>query len=655
MDIYSPLNHLQSPIWIFDFDHKQIIWANDKALPLWESSSHNELRSRDLGKDMSAAVEATLEEYRETFKQNKTVKTWWHLDPRKVGKNLLCIFSGISLPDKRIAMLVEVIGDESSIRRELAFSDYSNLALLFNEQGNLVSANTVFTKTYGAELSNLASFVGDSDIAQQWISDAKNNLNLKHSRLCWTGKSHIWFNIETKWLSDKSQLLLQVVNITKEKENLKRERYNAEHDFLTGLMNRRGISTALKASHHSSLPYHLLFLDLDSFKLINDTYGHAIGDKLLRAVAIRLLDTIRGRGLVARFGGDEFIIQVEDRHASNLVQLTQEIISALNSPFYIKNIGEISIGCSIGTAQYPKDANSFETLITQADMAMHCAKKHGRNCSYHFQPHLAETLYRKNALRHHLSQALEIKDFELYYQPIIDLNTMLLKGFEALIRWYDDSLGHVSPAEFIPLAEETGQIVPIGSWVLRNACKQLEEWNQKYDTKLIMSINLSRAQLKMSLLDELKAIIEEYNIDPAQVALEITESAMLQEFSEAMPCLDAIAALGFELYLDDFGTGYSSLSQLQNLPISTVKLDQSFVQNEHDSGKAIVEATKAICNKLNLKVVAEGVETKEQLEYIQSCNFNYCQGYYFNKPLSVSELEEGILSTLLTKEQTQLH
>ncbi|WP_305370337.1 putative bifunctional diguanylate cyclase/phosphodiesterase [Photobacterium leiognathi] len=647
MDIYSPLNHLQSPIWIFDFDHKQIIWANDKALPLWESPSHEELLSRDLSKDMSAAVEATLEEYRETFKQNKTIKTWWHLDPRKVGKNLLCNFSGITLPDGRIAMLVEVIGDESSLRCELAFSDCANLALLFDEHGDLVSANNVFTKNYGNDLHNLASFVGDSDIAKQWIDNAIINQDLKHSRLCWTGQSHIWFNIEAKWLADKSQLLLQIVNITKEKENLQRERYNAEHDFLTGLMNRRGISSALKASHHFSLPYNLLFLDLDSFKLVNDTYGHAVGDKLLRAVAIRLLDTVKCRGLVARFGGDEFIIQIEERNTPNLELLTREIITALNRPFYIKNIGEISIGCSIGTAQYPKDADTFETLITQADMAMHCAKKHGRNCSYHFQPHLAETLYRKNALRHHLSQALEIKDFQLYYQPIIDLSTMMLKGFEALIRWYDDSLGHVSPAEFIPLAEETGQIVPIGSWVLRKACEQLAEWNQKYDTKLIMSINLSRAQLKLSLVEELVLIIEEYNIDPSQIALEITESAMLQEFSEAKPCLDAIAALGFELYLDDFGTGYSSLSQLQNLPISTVKLDQSFVQNEQDSGKAIVEATKAICNKLNLKVVAEGIETKQQLDYIQSCNFNYCQGYYFNKPLSVQDLENGILSSLL--------
>lgn len=643
MNTYSPLNHLQSPIWIFDFDNKQIIWANDKALTLWESPSHEELLARNLGNDMSAAVAATLEEYREAFKQDKVIKTWWHLDPQTVGKNVLCIFSGITLPDGRLAMLVEAIANESNLRYELAFSDCSNLALLFDEQGKLISANNVFIKTYGDSLCNLASFIGDSHIAEQWISDARNSKNLRHSHLCWTGKKHIWFNIETKWLGDKSQLLLQLVNITKEKESLQRERYNAEHDFLTGLMNRRGISSALKASHHFSLPYHLLFLDLDSFKLINDTYGHAVGDKLLQSVAMRLLDIIKHRGLVARFGGDEFIIQIEDRYAPNLTQLTNEIISSLNRPFYIKNVGDITIGCSIGTAQYPKDADRFETLITQADMAMHCAKKLGRNCSYDFQPHIAQTLYRKNALRHHLSQALESKNFNLYYQPILDLKNKTLKGFEALIRWHDDALGHVSPAEFIPLAEETGQIVPLGSWVLRQACEQITQWNAQYQTAWIMSINLSRAQLKLSLINELRALIDEFDLNPAQIALEITESAMLQEFNEAKPCLDGIAALGFELYLDDFGTGYSSLSQLQNLPISTVKLDQSFVQDERDSGKAIVEATKAICNTLNLHIVAEGVETQAQLDYIQQCQFDYCQGYFYNKPQSVEDLENGIL------------
>ncbi|WP_330217487.1 bifunctional diguanylate cyclase/phosphodiesterase [Photobacterium kishitanii] len=405
-------------------------------------------------------------------------------------------------------------------------------------------------------------------------------------------------------------------------------------------MNRRGVSAALKASHHRLSQYSLLFLDLDGFKLVNDTYGHAAGDKLLRAVAIRLLNVVKDKGLVARFGGDEFIIQIERRNYTTIGNFSNQIIETLNRPFHIKDIGELSISCSIGTSNYPDDANNFDTLVTQADMAMHRAKQRGRNCSYPFLQEMADALYRKMTLRHHLSQALENQDFELYYQPIIDLSTQQLKGFEALIRWYDESLGQVSPAEFIPLAEETGQIVPLGLWILHSACQQLAYWTQLYKQTFIISINLSRAQLQPNLAQTIEQIINQYNVNPSQLALEITESAMLQDYCETKPCLDALAAMGIELYLDDFGTGYSSLSQLHDLPISTVKLDQSFVQGEHTSSKVIIEATKAICEKLNLKIVAEGVETQAQLDYINQCGFDYCQGYFFSKPMPVHEIEQ---------------
>lgn len=640
MDPFSPLHYLQSPIWVFDIDNKKILWANDKSLRLWEAVSSEELLSRDLGQDMSAAAAATLLEYQQAFKLNKVIKTWWRFNPKRITKNMLCLFSGIPLNDGRMAMLVEVIADESSLRRDLAFSDCSNLALLFSGDGKFISANNAFSSNYGDHLVDLSEFIGDTNISRQWLEDAKKNNHFKCNRLCWTGQRHHWFDIEVKWLYDNSQLLLQLVNVTKDKEKLNKEKYNAEHDFLTGLMNRRGVSAALKASHHRLSHYSLLFLDLDGFKLVNDSYGHAAGDKLLRAVAIRLLNVVKDRGLVARFGGDEFIIQIEKRNYTTIAYFANQIIETLSRPFHIKDIGELSISCSIGTSDYPDDANNFDTLVTQADMAMHRAKQRGRNCYYPFLQEMADALYRKMTLRHHLSQALENHDFELYYQPIINLDNKQLKGFEALIRWHDETLGQVSPAEFIPLAEETGQIVPLGLWILHNACQQLAYWTQRYKQPFVISINLSRAQLQPNLAQTIQQIINQYNVNPSQLALEITESAMLQDYCETKPCLDALAAMGIELYLDDFGTGYSSLSQLHELPISTVKLDQSFVQGEHTSSKVIIEATKAICEKLNLKIVAEGVETQAQLDYINQCGFDYCQGYFFSKPMPVHELEQ---------------
>ncbi|MEC6881046.1 putative bifunctional diguanylate cyclase/phosphodiesterase [Photobacterium piscicola] len=654
MDPLAPLYYLQNPIWVFDVDNKKILWANDKSLRLWEATSIEELLNRDLGQDMPAAAAATLLEYQQTFKLNKKIKTWWRFSHKQITKNMLCLFSGIPLTDGRMAMLVEVIADESSLRRDLAFSDCSNLALLFNEDGTFISANTAFSSDYGENLVDLSEFIGDITIAQQWLENAKKNNSFKCNRLCWTGQRHNWFDIEAKWLNDNSQLLLQLVNVTKDKEKLNKEKYNAEHDFLTGLMNRRGISAALKASHHHRSHYSLLFLDLDGFKLVNDSYGHAAGDKLLRAVAIRLLNVVKDKGLVARFGGDEFIIQIEKRNYTTIANFTDQIIKTLSRPFHIKDIGELSISCSIGTANYPDDANNFDTLVTQADMAMHRAKQRGRNCYYPFLQEMADALYRKMTLRHHLSQALENHDFELYYQPIIDLNSQQLKGFEALIRWHDELLGQISPAEFIPLAEETGQIVPLGLWILHSACQQLANWNQRYAQQFIISINLSRAQLQPSIAQTIEQIIRQYNVNPSQLALEITESTMLQDYCETKPCLDALAAMGIELYLDDFGTGYSSLSQLHELPISTVKLDQSFVQGEHSSNKVIIEATKAICDKLNLKIVAEGVETQTQLDYINHCGFDYCQGYFFSRPLPVYELEETYFKAPIMSMAVQL-
>ncbi|PST97182.1 GGDEF-domain containing protein [Photobacterium iliopiscarium] len=654
MDSFSPLYYLQNPIWVFDVDNKKILWANDKSLDLWEMTSIEELLDRDFSQEISAAAVATLLEYQQTFKSHQTIKTWWRFTPKQITKNMLCLFSGIPLTDGRTAMLIEVIADESSLRRDLAFSDCSNLALLFSGDGLFISANDAFSSNYGDHLIDLSEFIGDITLSQQWLEDAKKNNHFKCNRLCWTGQRHHWFDIEAKWLSDHSQLLLQLVNITKDKEKLNKEKYNAEHDFLTGLMNHRGISTALKASHHHLSHYSLLFLNLDGFKLINDSYGHAAGDKLLRAVAIRLLNLVKDKGLVARFRGDEFIIQIEKRNYITITHFTDQIIKTLSRPFHIKDIGELSISCSIGTANYPEDANNVDTLVTQADIAMHRAKQRGRNCYYPFLQEMADDLYRKVTLRHHLSQALENHDFELYYQPIIDLTNQQLKGFEALIRWNDESLGQVSPAEFIPLAEETGQIVPLGLWVLHKACHQLAIWTQRYSQPFIISINVSRAQLQPNLAHTIKQIIRQYNVNPSQLALEITESTMLQDYCETKPCLDALAAMGIELYLDDFGTGYSSLSQLHELPISTVKLDQSFVQGEHTSSKVIIEATKAICDKLNLKIVAEGVETQTQLDYINQCGFDYCQGYFFSRPMPVNELEKKYFQAPVMRKLVQL-
>ncbi len=280
-----------------------------------------------------------LRGYQQHFAVGEAIKTWWYFTPNNILKKALCHFSGFPLADGRTAMLVEVIAEESSLRRELAFSGCSNLALLFSADGDLISSNNAFNHSFGFQLHDLANFFGDITLANDWINEARKHGTVRHKKLCWTGRNHHWFDIDGKWLKDKQQLLLNLVNISVEKEQLHKAKYTAEHDYLTGLLNRRGITNTIIENQHSQQPYSLFFLDMDGFKLVNDTYGHAIGDKLLRAIAIRLQESVKFKGLLARFGGDEFIIQVEQRHFEETTRFAKQIITALNRPFHLKEVG----------------------------------------------------------------------------------------------------------------------------------------------------------------------------------------------------------------------------------------------------------------------------------------------------------------------------
>lgn len=637
---YAPLNSLSTPIWIFDLDKKRIHWANDKSLSIWNSPSLDELLQRDMGSDMSEAVAATLESYRRLFEKHQVIKTWWSLSPADTTKTLLCHFSGITLDDGRLAMLVEVLGDENTLKGDIALSNNSGLALLFNAKGELTSSNRTFDKRFGHTLPSLKAFTTDAEKAESWLSTVQRDKIFSEEWHCWTGTQYSWFQVQGVWLDKRQQLLLTLIDINEQKQQIADAKYQAEHDKLTGLLNRTGLTQTMLTLQNQHQPFSLLFIDLEGFKLINDGYGHDVGDKLLNQVAKRLTQKLFNKGHIARLGSDEFVVLIKTEQFKSPDRLAKLLIQTLNQPFNLPDIDPLSIGCSIGLAHYPVDALDIETLLAQADMAMYEAKQRGRNRCHHFSPEMAADLQRKMRLRHRLSCSIGTDQLQLHFQPIYDINSRVLKGFEALIRWNDEELGSVSPGEFIPLAEETGQIVPLGSWILRSACQQLNHWYKKHNARLMMSVNLSRTQLQTGLSTYIAELMNKYDILPEQLALELTESAMLKDFNEAKQCINELAELGLELYLDDFGTGYSSLSQLQDLPISTVKLDQSFVQQFDSSGKAIVEATQAICKSLSLKLIAEGVETSEQLEYLRQCNFHYCQGYFLGRPMSAESIDE---------------
>ncbi len=419
-------------------------------------------------------------------------------------------------------------------------------------------------------------------------------------------------------------------------------RYQAYHDALTNLPNRalfikRVEQTIEHASQHREM-LAVLFIDLDRFKYINDTLGHAVGDLLLQEVAKRLLACTRQpTDMVARLGGDEFTLLLRDiKDSVNAGIVAEHIIKVLTNSFKF-NLQELYITPSIGISLYPKDGEDVGSLMKHADAGMYMAKKQGRN-NYRFYTSgaTAATATRLN-MENKLRQALEYDEFEVWYQPRFDVNSKCIVGAEALIRWQSPEFSLVSPGQFIPVAEDTGLIIPIGEWVLRTACQESLSWQQNGHPAVEVSVNLSARQfVQEDLLSNIESIMGEIGIDPHHLELELTESLIMPNAEETIETLCALKTLGIQLSVDDFGTGYSSLSYLKRFPIDILKIDQSFVQDIHEEDTedhALVTAIIAMAHNLKLTVVAEGVETEYQWEFLKRHHCDYAQGFLFGRPM----------------------
>lgn len=435
-----------------------------------------------------------------------------------------------------------------------------------------------------------------------------------------------------------------IKNITEQKNIEARINYLAYHDPLTELPNRslfqdRLETTLVNAANQQRLAA-ILFLDLDRFKLINDTLGHTIGDLLLKQVGYRLQTCLRSQDTVSRQGGDEFLILLDVSTQAEVTDTAERILQALATSFLIEE-HEIYITPSIGISLYPFDGNLAEVLLKKADSAMYQAKRKGKNTYQYYNSVLDTVSYDQLEIERHLRKALERDEFVLYYQPQIDIGSNKVRGIEALIRWEHPTLGLVSPAQFIPIAEETGLIVPMGEWVLREACRQNKAWQELGHQPLTVSVNLSIRQFYQSnLLTMVSSILQDTGLDPRYLELEITET-MTMDINTATNILHELKKLGVRIAIDDFGTGYSSLNYLKNLPIDCLKIDQSFVRDlaSNSSVKNIVVAMIAMAHNLNLHVIAEGVENEEQLQFLRINGCDQAQGYYFSKPIERSSFE----------------
>lgn len=433
-------------------------------------------------------------------------------------------------------------------------------------------------------------------------------------------------------------------DLTERVEAQKRIDQLAHTDILTGLPNRQLLiqqaEFMLGMSQRQGDPCGVLFVDLDRFKNINESFGHALGDRVLVEVARRIRLCLREIDIVSRLGADEFVVLLQEADAFGAEIAARRIIAALGQPFEVQGM-DFSLGCSIGIALYPDDGRTVDDLIQCADTAMHGVKERGRGSLRFYQPQMNVDWLSRIKMEHAMRQALEHQMFSLVYQPQIALDTGRLVGAEALLRWTDPELGFVPPSTFIPLAEESGFIIKLGNWVLGEAVRQATLW-QKQGMPLVVSVNVSALQFQQpDFVDRVADSIRSVGLDPALLELELTESILVKDAEDALTRLDALAALGVSLAIDDFGTGYSSLAYLKKFPISKLKIDRAFIMGlpQDESDKAIVEATVAMARALQLKVVAEGVETAAQRDYLHSLHCAAFQGFLCAPGLAAADFE----------------
>lgn len=419
----------------------------------------------------------------------------------------------------------------------------------------------------------------------------------------------------------------------------------AHSDPLTGIANRYSYNIRMNSLLETSKKYDqkmaVLFLDLDRFKQVNDTFGHEAGDQLLIHMSDRIKSMLRNKDITARLGGDEFLITLTNiRHPREAFRLADRIIQSFSVPFIIAG-HEIYMSTSIGISFFPEDGLDTDTLLRNADKAMYDSKQNGRNrfSAYH------EEINAENkeilTMEMELRKAVERGELSIAYQPQIDAKTRSAVGAEALLRWNNHHFGHVSPGEFIPLAEETGLIIPIGQWVLRQVCRDLKTLGQFGFNEFSLAVNVSPLQfLQDDFIESVRGIISDENVPARLLDLEVTESMVMPDAKKSVRRLTELKNIGFKLSIDDFGTGYSSLSYLRRFPIDHLKIDRSFIQSidRYDEEASIVEAIIIMAHRLHLKVIAEGVENKHQIQFLTGESCDYIQGFYYSKPVPIAEL-----------------
>jgi len=649
-DPFGLARRLRTAVWVYDTDHQRIAYANDAACEVWGAENEAALQARDLSIGMSKMVENRLRQYQSDFLERdaRFVETWT-LHPNGTPVTVDVVYTGFKLPDGRMAMMCETLGAAAetpeTLRSAEALLHTDVVIALFTSNGDPLyqnpAARNVFTS---GEIRLNEIFADQNDFAafqRVWGADGESR---GVTRIC-TSMGELWFELSVKQCLDAATgepaLSVTGFDVTELKNTRDKAHYLAARDQLTGCYNRFYIQSRMAEIKESTraTDYAVLFLDIDHFKAVNDSFGHEAGDTVLRAVADRLQTQVRADDIVARMGGDEFVVLL--RRVPGECELTRRLTKMqthLNQPVEFGEL-RLDVTTSIGSALVGRGSDAdWSDVFKQADLALYHSKRSGRDQHTIYDDSIGANAIERNWLEAEIMRAIQSEAFCLHYQPRIDLKTHKVVCVEALLRWNHPERGYISPGTFIPVCEDMGVIDQVGIQVFEAACRQLTTWHRSgFDVRL--AINVSPKQFQH---EDFIALCAQTAANPevpiSKVELEITETSLVGDDEQVAERISRINELGFKIALDDFGTGYSNLAHISRFAVDCIKIDTSFTAQLPESGP-LIRLIFALAKQINASIVAEGVETVEQLDWLNDRGCDQVQGFLFSKAVAPENLE----------------
>ncbi|MDW3225188.1 MAG: EAL domain-containing protein [Paracoccaceae bacterium] len=645
------VERLKTAIWIYDIDHSRIVFANPSACKLWQADCEVTLRARDLTQDMSPAVAKRLKQYQNDFiERDATFSEMWTLYPNGKPTSVRVIFRGHLLADGRMAMQCEVIGraddEPENLRSAEALLHTDVMIALHDLNGpphymNPAARNTA---THAAQTIS-EKFIDRSDY-ETLRDEVERSGEYRIVSKVNTSAGPRWHDLTAKRCLDAATgnpaILVTAIDVSELKTARDKARYLAERDQLTGCFNRAYLQQHLVTlEQRPSRRSALLCFDVDRFKQINDRLGHEMGDVVLQEIAKRTTDVIGPRDILVRLGGDEFVVVIEDASSEEILsEKIDFLLGRLGQPIF-NDATRVSTSVSVGISTFSTSSVDFASTMREADIALYASKQAGRNRATYFSHDMGVRAKARDLVEIQLKQAVENREFTLHFQPRVNLQTGKVVSVEALVRWVHPRRGLIMPSEFIAICEETGLIEDLGQLVVELACTQAISWHRS-GLEIDMSVNISPRQFEnYKLLQSLEKFSQHPEFPRGKVELEITENVLIGDHDLIEEKLAAISQMGYRIAIDDFGTGYSNLSYISRFPLNCLKIDQSFISQLPKSGP-IIDLIVTLGKQIGATIVAEGVETEKQLQWLADHSCDEVQGFFLSPPIPIEELKTAI-------------